>query len=106
LISFKSPLSAKRQKNSRPFQVGMPSTAVDGSYLNFCRVGIQTAECPLCKNRNPCGACGFNFCKTAIGGLIAVLHASVNTYLQSLSPKSPQPQPKNHGPLISDKKES
>jgi hypothetical protein len=41
--------------------------------LKFCKLGIQTAECPICKNRDPCGTGVFGFCKAAIGGLIAAL---------------------------------
>jgi methanol--5-hydroxybenzimidazolylcobamide Co-methyltransferase len=37
-------------------------------------LGSQTAECP--KNHNPCGACVFDFRKTAIGGLIAISQKS------------------------------
>jgi hypothetical protein len=36
-------------------------------------LGIQTAEFPICKNHNPCGAGDFDFRKVAIGGLIAIL---------------------------------
>jgi hypothetical protein len=36
-------------------------------------LGIQTAECPIGKNHNPCGTGVFGFCKVAIGGLIATL---------------------------------
>jgi hypothetical protein len=42
-------------------------------YPNFCELGIQTGECPICKNRNPCGTGVFVYCKVAIGGLIATL---------------------------------
>jgi tryptophanyl-tRNA synthetase len=35
-------------------------------------LGIQTAECPICKNRDPCGIGVFDFCKAAVGGLIAI----------------------------------
>jgi hypothetical protein len=36
-------------------------------------LGIQTAEGPICKNHNPCGSSGLDFCKVAIGGLPAIL---------------------------------
>jgi hypothetical protein len=36
-------------------------------------LGIQTAECPIRKNHDPCGTGVFDFCKAAIGGLIATL---------------------------------
>jgi hypothetical protein len=36
-------------------------------------LGIQTAECPIGKNHNPCGTGVLDFCKVAIGGLIAIL---------------------------------
>jgi hypothetical protein len=36
-------------------------------------LGIQTAECPIGKNHHPCGTSVFDFCKVAIGGLIATL---------------------------------
>jgi uncharacterized protein (UPF0212 family) len=48
-------------------------TAFCSILLNFCKVGIQTAECPICKNHNPCDTGVFVFCKVAIGGLIATL---------------------------------
>jgi hypothetical protein len=43
-------------------------------------VGIQTAECPLCKNHGPCGTGVFDFCKAAIGGLIAALQNFGNNW--------------------------
>jgi hypothetical protein len=36
-------------------------------------LGIQTAECPICKNHDPCGTGVLDFWKVAIGGLIAIL---------------------------------
>jgi hypothetical protein len=36
-------------------------------------LAIQTAECPICENRDPCGTGVFDFRKAAIGGLIAAL---------------------------------
>jgi hypothetical protein len=41
--------------------------------LKSCKLGIQTAERPICKNHNPCGTGVLDFCKTAIGGVMAVL---------------------------------
>jgi hypothetical protein len=42
--------------------------------LNFCKVGIQTAECPIGKNHDPCGTGVFDFCKVAIGDLTGIIH--------------------------------
>ncbi|MDR1611977.1 MAG: hypothetical protein LBT97_04245, partial [Planctomycetota bacterium] len=36
-------------------------------------MGIQTAECPICKNNDPCDTSVSAFCKVAIGGLIDIL---------------------------------
>jgi hypothetical protein len=36
-------------------------------------LGIQTAECPICENHDPCGTGVLDFCKVAFGGLIATL---------------------------------
>jgi hypothetical protein len=47
--------------------------AFSGLKLDFCKLSIQTAECPVCKNCNPCGTGVFDFCKPAIGGSIAGL---------------------------------
>ena len=49
------------------------STACLTFLLNFCKASIQTAECSLCKNHGPCGTGVFDFCKVAIGGVIAIL---------------------------------
>jgi hypothetical protein len=48
---------------------------------------IQTAECPICKNHDPRGTSGFDFCKAAIGGLIAALQNFSYTLKRGYGPK-------------------
>jgi hypothetical protein len=58
-------LKFRRKGNFRVYAVAY--------HPEFCKLATQTAECPICKNHDPCGTSGFDFYKVAIGGLIAIL---------------------------------
>jgi hypothetical protein len=74
-VALFNPYNRRRSKEIGPTTARFPLKF----QLNVCKLGIQTAECPICKNHNHCGTGVFVFCKAAIDDLIAIL--------QNLSPE-------------------